>query len=737
MCEAIYGKGSIPGFDTCANIYSYDDNGLTSLINQLYYMETTPHGCLNVALYNTKQCSTSKPQFVNPYTFPNTGETYTEASNDAKAIAPFFNVDFTCLFYDYNNGWKRPPFGCSVPFPTTLPSGTSQICQLWRNCFQFVDPTNQHPSWVSGNATYYYNLLANTQIGCIKFYPTFDFYAMSLTARKTRYSTTGTFGDNFQPGLQDYNYLPAFVQITVTAYISLYLDGAYAYDTLILDDGLPRYFTADLSTQNFNNLLSYIPVAPIPVCSECYNQLNPSIRWNDFLYFQDQTWQDSFVSGTQVVIYIKSLAQNWIPLILPGSISVNGDGLSQANPSLYNIFNFVHLTTFINTTNSGTWQWDLSSCLAVNSSAFTLRLCQEANNYICQYDYLPYASVSGYNCLPCGPNGKSNGGIPTPGISCFTAHPLANATLYPKQNIIANAYETNTLFQYVDANAPPSVLNLDPTINYISGVAYDKFKNGFSNRGSLQGGGSTTGTGIPSWCDLAITKIWSKDCTALGYNNRNPLTNVVERVCAIDESNCLLTDPVIPGGDMNPNFIPPIYNPITNPSLAYTDPTCGYAINLYSYWVYDKFGAPQSELMNNMSLLSFDSSSITVHIIQQPATIFNSGKTNTKYVFSWNNTAVITFQYYVASCPLCNINSEISIFIYPLNVGYDPLTTLINSPISYPIVVGSIQTISFSFTVTETDTGVTIINGQSFPTIAYQGVGINLTAIPTSTTIQI
>lgn len=102
---------------------------------------------------------------------------------------------------------------------------------------------------------------------------------------------------------------------------------------------------------------------------------------------------------------------------------------------------------------------------------------------------------------------------------------------------------------------------------------------------------------------------------------------------------------------------------------------------------------------------------------------YNTGKTNTKYVFEWDQLVTISGEYILNPCVECSA-PIMEVFIHPLNPFYLTLDegTLIGINVS--LTTGPLVTpYSVSFTVTHINTGVKTVNGGNFPIITYRGVG--------------
>src|SRR5690606_22812154 len=94
----------------------------------------------------------------------------------------------------------------------------------------------------------------------------------------------------------------------------------------------------------------------------------------------------------------------------------------------------------------------LSSCVGVRASGPFLAVCQDRRlAALCVRDSNKFLVVTGYQCPACGTN-KRSGGAATPGLTCFDAAPLANATRFPELHAQYRAYQTGTVDLYVQSN---------------------------------------------------------------------------------------------------------------------------------------------------------------------------------------------------------------------------------------------------------------------------------------------
>ena len=262
---------------------------------------------------------------------------------------------------------------------------------------------------------------------------------------------------------------------------------------------------------------------------------------------------------------------------------------------------YIHQITYLkkhNISNSLlTIPWELDSCVITNENGFALSICKTfiQHNYICQYDYTKHMTVSGTHCTACGTSklfnlfflssllsikknkGSRVSGQPAAGSTCKTDFPLTNATLFPIQHEIKDAYQGGYLDLYIES------FNLDnpeitfPDTSVIMGYknAWNLWKNDFSSR--LKTLSKNTKDDL-NWKDLSLTNNWPINCD-------NNYCAATELLC----NNPSLADINPP---MNNKDIPSSLFPVPV-DQAYKDSTCGPNIQLENYVKNTKRGPKQ------------------------------------------------------------------------------------------------------------------------------------------------
>lgn len=690
----------------------------------VFWMQSSiPQGCSVINLYDKQTCNNAgfKSSITN-----------TQSGNSQFPVfgyAPYYIIDGNCQLAYGDTQWIAPP----------IPSLKTKFLQC--------------PDYVRGTSTTLestYNLFNVETRGCFKIFPNFDFYQLKFTRTKSAFSgqSTGFFGDNYIPTIAEFHYLPGFIKLEITLTISPITGRVFRIGDIIHNDDVPVYFTSNPISQNFGNIFDTFFEAPVKKCRECYKKLIGNFIWYDYIYLSNKQWFNTLAinptanNEVNVFIYVapKSPLTGTTTILAPPGVLTNGELTTLTTAQ------FVHLTTYIQSRKNSIdsirkftdrWTWHLTSCLAVTPSGFQPRICQENLNFICQWNYLPYTVQSGFQCPTCGPADRP-GGRPIPGQTCFDIYPFSNATLYPEQHLYYENYIKKTLYLIADTISPPSVFQLEEGVNVVWGIVegWQAWKNSYSSRGVEDGGRPSVGAIVDqNWCDQCLSCNWPIDCQKAGYPFRNPITNVIERTCATNEEFCNLNEPNTVAEPLIQLYIPPLFSPVS-PELATVDKTCGYPVFLWSFALMDKWGAPQSDLKLNSTLLRGENTFIELQVVNPIAFWYNGGKTTTgNYRFNWNFTTTVTFSYYLQSCPGCPTNPKIKVIIYPLTVGYSfPIRVLFQQ---VSLIVGSLQTVSVSFQPTPTDTGITTINGETFPLFPYQGVGFNLSELTKGSVITL
>jgi hypothetical protein len=653
-----------------------------------------PRYCATISFYDKATCSNS--EFVASPT----------NTNGQVGSLPFYIISAQCQTIYAN------PAAGSIMF-TTVTSGVPPCTT--------PDPI--------GNP---FTNLKTGSLHCYRIFPTYNFFKVELLASKTRRLTKGAFGGDFAPGVDDYPFMPAFMSIKIERAIGWAIGSTYRQGEFILQDNVPIYFTSNPSL-GYTTLMSTYSLFPIPDCRSCINPLRGNFLWLTQIYSErGLPWPINIDEPPAVEIYVKR--------------TVGGTEFIKLELSTaFTTPTFAHLVTYIESrakqlaspsrVASQQWQWYLSSCLAVNSTSFVTRPCEYLANYICQYDYLKTAVVGGYQCDECGDSTR-RASIPTPGLTCFDGHQLANSTAFPEQHLIYQNYLANTLDIYAESISPPAETDLINNKSIIWAIPdnYQKWVLQDSTRGPESGGKTSVGVKAEQdWCDLSVKANWPNDCEKLGFSIRDPITNDISRTCTADPTYCVLTVPTGENPPLNARFIPPLYGPV-DPTLSQTDPTCGYPVFLASYFEMDRWGAGQSDLLINNTLIQSSSTFVKVMIVTPPSLIFNGGKTPTQYRFEWNRTATISGQVNLLSCPSCVFPITLTVMIHPIDPSYAEPTTYLTQAVS--ITSLGLTTYQVTFSVTSYDTGVTYRDGQAFPTRPFRGVAF-LLDIPTTSSFYL
>jgi hypothetical protein len=608
------------------------------------------------------------------------------------------------------------------------------------------------PPWGSGSAyqdfweidcgdDIVFNELKNDGYGCTAFFTRDPYYEIQLTMHTTQMESSGEFGNNFIAGVSQYPYIPVFVQMTIVKTQQSDLAVNSNFGQVLVANNIPIYFTG--MPFGFKKLPYIWSASDTPVCSQCYNQLNGNFQWYSLIYERNfDGWLGSVDANPfqlpPVRIYVRRIGTEGTDLQLLQVPGFN-NRLGQLD-----IDTFVHLTTYIESRNktaaagrTDTYQWYLSTCLAVNASSYILKVCSDKLSYICQYDYMRYAVVNGYQCPACGDSTRV-GFTPRAGVTCYDSNPLANQTAFPVEHIVYDNYLRKTLLYYASTITSPAQLSL-PAGNVVWGIpeCWESWAAGRGTRGPESGGKLPRGQ-LPSlnWYDMCLSCNWGVDCQKEQFSIRDPNTNEEVRTCATVSQLCDLSQPVTGNNPLQAGYYPPIFSPVESQTAALTDPTCGEVVLLSSFSVVDKFGVPQSGLLVNFTLLEATSKFVQLQVATTQAYWFNSGKSNIpSSKFSWNYTTTVYGQYELISCPGGCTGATMDIIIYPLSIGYEFPTRIIRRTIN--LVQNSLAFYSENFTVTTTDTGIFTVNGQSFPLFPFQGVGFDLSNLPVGTVIYL
>ncbi len=562
---------------------------------------------------------------------------------------------------------------------------------------------------------------------CISFFPSQSVY---IKYAKLTYfipkANTGTLYKDLIYGYTNQPYMPLFTKIDYVGLQTTDLTQIQEFKTFIgrrnnsiISNGTDPYYVKLVpSSSPVTNFVKNAPTSfvmkynlinvesPVLQCSRCFKTLYGVYIW-DQLYYSETTWQNTF-EGPSPEIFIADLIN--VDIVVPLSSYLI------TNTAIYvNQVNYINRKSI--NVNPPYFQWYLPQCIVVTKSGMVATVCtRKKANYICIYDWLKYAIPTGYQCPSCGPLTRTSG-APLPGVSCFEDNPLANATLYPWEHEVKNAYISGTLDLFSSDFIPDPDLFVDfgNTTATFPGFfrSWLKWSNQYSSRP-----GQTSKNIAPelNWCDMCLECNWPVDCGI----QIDPETNLEERYCAFSEEYCNL-DIDIPENSLLPNSsIPPILLKVPH-ELSFTDPTCGYDIIIAQYLAADKFGGPQSDLYIYNQILALTQDYIQIQISTTTPKWYNSGKiASENFVFEWNDTVSISGYYYLDPCILC-VDPIMEIIIYPLNLAYSFPTVYLSVNVSMEI--GILTFYQVNFTVTQDDTGITTINGQEFPTLTFRNPG--------------
>lgn len=651
----------------------------------------------------------------------------------------------------YNLRWdnlETVPRGCAaIRFydqndVTTLENGASfdevpPVFQIEKKFFdrnQFFSRCGQYPG-ENDNVGNPYGKLCTSEITPTKimFFPTEfpAYYEMVLGASFTRITgscrlsniatetctTYGTYGNDFLPGVEQYEYLPAFLNI---AYGKRYDITWYAVDLPppMLDSNTPVYFTQQLSAVNFLSTW-FIPVT-ISSCKACIKALNPRYIWDQYIYSQN-IWAGELNPGIKDNVQIRingafiNLISTPLPVLAHQVTYIESRTNTALSPSRAG--------------NTQALQWFINNCLVIGASGFEAVVCKEnLNNFVCLYDYTKNTVVPGYQCDSCG-DGSRSGGTPFPGNTCFSQFQLANATANPTAHAILLSWQQGTLPIYAESfNLPNDTINfMNKSIIWGLEQAYLFWAQDRSNR---PGQASPGVTEVLNWCDLSLTKIWPFDCGI----QTNPNTNEIERSCVTNVQLCPWFAQVGENAVIRPSEVPPIFSS-ADVLTAASNPTCGPTVKLQSYAKIDKYGGIQDDLDLYVVFLQLTSDYVQFQFnSSSEGKWYNSGKTTTKWVFQGGVTSTIAGRYILEGCEGC-VSPIMEVFIHPLNVlGTFPATIL-----SYNISLQNGVEIAYQvdFTVTSSDTGSYIVGGQTFPQTTFQGVGYRFYNMDTGSSITL
>ncbi len=533
-----------------------------------------------------------------------------------------------------------------------------------------------------------------------------------------------------------------------TAILKSYLNGIPTYDTstppiLVVKATpfVPVYTTLILYYVIFNGNSPYHCSQPASIvcstplttnlnlftqilkCSVCQTVLSgEGYIWDQLAYplTGNTGWISSFRGPVPFIqiSYRTDLSDPTSPFNVLNLQRLSLNGVNPPSP-LNSINVFVHQTNYINTktinTNPRYVQWFIPICLVVTANNLEVSVCDgPSNQFICVIDYVRYAIVSGYQCIPgCGSNTRS-GGEPSL-YSCFEDNPLANETAFPFQHAVLAAYESGTLDLFATRyNLNQSSVDFGNT-SIIMGFAkaWEKWSAGYSSR---KGQLSINTRASQDWCDMSLVRNWPIDCGV----QVNPQTNEISRQCATKSEYCNLFVDVPENSEMLDSNRPKIILAVTAAS-SLTNPTCGPNVDLAGYAQNDKYGGIQSDLVIYNQILLLNSEYIQIAISTTNPIWYNSGKSNTRYKFMWNLTATVSGNYVLNPCQGCQ-SPSMEVFIYPLNIDYSFPSNIIS--VEIPLVISSnLQQYVANFTVTVEDTGIETVDGIEYPILTFTGIG--------------
>lgn len=563
-----------------------------------------------------------------------------------------------------------------------------------------------------------YALCQTTVRNCVRYTPYFGpnrasrFYEITIDPSKNTIADRGVYGVDFVAGLQDHPYLPVFMNVAYTRVYSVtwYEDNDKVYPSApLLSDSTPVYLTKTIggNSVTWTDITETWTVWPnLYSCEACYLNLAPNLRWLDYTYHEN-TWPGTFSAGIYNDIYIKT--DESYTLLKNETVPV-----------------FVHQTTYIVneddqaarnllSPNPSALIWRFSSCVAVGSRGFVLKVCDDQKlNVVCKNDFTQFTVPAGRQCPECGDSSRT-GGDPTPGLTCYDSFPLANATKYPVEHQIRFNYQQGTLDLWVDRfNLPADLISFE-NISVIFAIpeAWAAWEQDLSTRP----GKSTRGVRTEqNWCDMSISLNWPVYCGV----QRLPTDNSIVQYCASNAVYCSVLFNENDNALVPESETPPVYGPV-DPEISKSSPSCGYIVDLMGYFRVDKIGGIQDSLDINSTILRLDRDFVNIQFNSINGSVwFNSGKSNTRYVFEANTTSTISGRYILTGCGSC-VNPIMEVFIYPLNPNYTfPVVTL-----SQYVLMNTDSETAYEvdFSLTTANTGSVTISGTEFPLYVFRGVG--------------
>lgn len=526
---------------------------------------------------------------------------------------------------------------------------------------------------------------------------------------------TGTVGLDRVFGYKDHVYMPMFLkgQILPGTLLNRPFSSASARTVLKYSNALVYFenidmFKIDSPGYGMYENKGWTGSSLVYPCNECIKDEGNLCYWDQKFYSQI-LWKNFFDCPVPE-IYLQ----------LPQSV--------RRPISFYEVSNvtsdtrvYIHQINYIENYTvrpKPTVNWYLPQCVAVTKNGLEIYICdQKKLNFICQYDYVKMSVLPGTMCDVCGTSTSTGG--PKPGSTCQSEFALASPTLFPFQHLVKENYVRGTLKEFADAfNIEPEVFNYE-NASLILGfpAVYEKWVNNFSNRPGFSSSGVQSDI---NWQDFCFQCIYNVNC-GVQFKAR---TNEMKRYCAtkLEFCNVDLNDDDLKGPRMQESLIPPSLFPVDD-ELSFTDPSCGYDVELASYIVYDKYGGSQSDLTFYQKILVLTTQYIQIQTTSLDALWFNGGKSVIDYYFDWNITTTVSSQYQLLLCDSC-VDPYIEIFIHPLNVEYAFPDVRLSYNIS--LIKNIVTEFTAEFTVTESETGSYYLNDILFPIITFKGIGFKL-----------
>ena len=722
-------KISPPG---CASINFYAPGGnnptnpsMSSLVYSEHKVGTDPNRGYLQNLGNNAEGVSSDYGFIGPY-----GSTY--------SYYPNFNPNY--LVPSATNG-----FNYYYRTPSILRSfGSADVPRNWRFCRVAYELTV--PNFATKTQTY-------CEFTLMKILPGFTSYfqLVEIDVSRNQKFTNGIALKNKTLGYDLYPYKPFIIYGRCVGVVSnavsfTKIDNCIQASTYVWTSSYPSYNYGILPNRFLNNIVYFQNyfvqttyttntliiqnlTSLIKFCSECALPLQLSYDWDTLIYRNYLAWPSNFgpydYLNTSVYLKIKDVSTPQWSLLTSFNNPISFTDLSI----------FTYQTVFLDLESISNWtyvMWDLPTCIVVNNKIASTSLCSEeiTHNYVCMYDYIKYATPTGYQCDECGPNVRI-GGYALPGETCQDSFPLTNVTRFPTENLIKDQYLAGTLDVFAQSfNLQANDTNFDNvSVLFAFPKAWDSWKKGFSTR---LGQTSPKGTASKlNWCDLNLRGIWPTDCGI----QRNPLTNVIERYCATNTFACNLDFEIGDNPIMKQSDVPPLLGNVSE-DVSTVNPSCGYNVFLNSYFTPDKYGGVQTDLDTYQNIIQLNDEFIKLEAldISVPLLWANFGKTTYKYVFQWNVTATITGKYQIIFCTGCSVIMEV--MIYPLNPYYTYPSNVLSKNIT--LTADGVQRDWITtFEVTRDDTGIYYLNGEEFPLIAFKGIGFIIHGMTKSSIITL